>query len=180
MGYSGIIEDVRACAALRTPSRVPCLPLGCDFDVRQTPFTHKEYRTDPEKMIFLAASYSPSCLSVAASPQGWRMRKCGKNGWKSSGSLSATSSSTQVSTTHAISRAPRRAAPSSHHWSAPARHVGNVVPSPAPPRGREPLSASPRPHETRFPKSAPNADVDRLSSLPGDGSGTGRRSVRAQ
>jgi uroporphyrinogen decarboxylase len=49
----GILADLRACAECREPSRVPCLPLGCDFDVRQTPYTHKEYRTDPEKMLDL-------------------------------------------------------------------------------------------------------------------------------
>lgn len=38
---------------VRMPTRVPCLPLGCDFDVRQTPFTHREYRKDPDKMLAL-------------------------------------------------------------------------------------------------------------------------------
>jgi uroporphyrinogen decarboxylase len=48
-----VIEDIRKCADLGAPSRVPCLPLGCDFDVRQTPFTHREYRSDPDKMLEL-------------------------------------------------------------------------------------------------------------------------------
>ncbi len=50
---NNVIEDIRKCANLEEPSRVPFLPLGCDFDVRQTPFTHREYRTDPEKMLEL-------------------------------------------------------------------------------------------------------------------------------
>jgi uroporphyrinogen decarboxylase len=48
-----ILDDLRSCAACRVPTRVPFLPLGCDFDVRQTPFTHREYRKDPDKMLAL-------------------------------------------------------------------------------------------------------------------------------
>jgi len=48
-----VIEDIRKCVNLEKPSMIPCLPLGCDFDIRQTPFTHKEYRTNPDKMLEL-------------------------------------------------------------------------------------------------------------------------------
>ncbi len=51
MAYQGILDDLKKCIALEKPSRVPCFPLGIDFDVWQGGATHRDYRNNPETMI---------------------------------------------------------------------------------------------------------------------------------
>lgn len=51
MAYQGIINDLKKCVALEIPGRIPCFPLGIDFDVWQSGFTHRDYRNNPETMI---------------------------------------------------------------------------------------------------------------------------------
>ena len=51
MNEQHIINDIRKSIRLETPSRVPCLPLGTDFDVWQGKYSHKEYRTRSDVMI---------------------------------------------------------------------------------------------------------------------------------
>jgi len=53
MAYPDILKDLTRCIELKQPERVACFPLGCDFDVRQTRYTHKQYRTSPECMLEL-------------------------------------------------------------------------------------------------------------------------------
>ncbi len=51
MAYQGIIDDLKKCVALEKPSRIPCFPLGIDFDVWQAGVSHREYRNNPGTMI---------------------------------------------------------------------------------------------------------------------------------
>lgn len=51
MAYKGVLDDVRKCAALEVPSRVPFFPLGVMYDFHVLGFTHRRWRTDPEVML---------------------------------------------------------------------------------------------------------------------------------
>lgn len=51
MAHAHIHDDLKRCINLQVPARVPCFPLGLEFDVRQAGVTHRQFRTDPERMI---------------------------------------------------------------------------------------------------------------------------------
>ncbi|MCK4417636.1 MAG: uroporphyrinogen decarboxylase family protein [Candidatus Latescibacteria bacterium] len=51
MAYVNIMDDLKKCIDLGIPGRVPCFPLGLDFDIRDAGFTHRRFRTDPEVMV---------------------------------------------------------------------------------------------------------------------------------
>jgi len=51
MAYENVMNDVRKCVDLQKPTRVPCFPLGLDFDIRSSGFTHRQFRENPEIMI---------------------------------------------------------------------------------------------------------------------------------
>jgi uroporphyrinogen decarboxylase len=51
MAYENILDDLKRCIALETPSRVPCFPLGLEFDIRDSGFTHRQFRDNPEVMV---------------------------------------------------------------------------------------------------------------------------------
>ncbi len=51
MERSEIIECINKCIKLEKPTRVPCLPLGLEFDVAQSGLTHREFRTNPDNMV---------------------------------------------------------------------------------------------------------------------------------
>lgn len=46
-----MLADLKKCINLKIPSRVPCFPLGLDFDIYDAGFTHRQYREDPEVMV---------------------------------------------------------------------------------------------------------------------------------
>ena len=51
MAYDEIMTDLRKCINLKTPKKVPCFPLGLEFDVTDAGFTHQQYRNNPEIMV---------------------------------------------------------------------------------------------------------------------------------
>ncbi len=53
MAYTGVIDDVRACMGLATPSRVPVLALGEEFDIEMydPDIDYGEYIWNVEKMV---------------------------------------------------------------------------------------------------------------------------------
>ena len=51
MAYEGVVEDLRACCELRTPSCRPVLALGLELDMRVFGVTYAESRTDVDKMV---------------------------------------------------------------------------------------------------------------------------------
>lgn len=54
MAYKYILDDLHRCIELETPERVPCLPLGLDFDIADVGFSHREFRTNPDVMLEVA------------------------------------------------------------------------------------------------------------------------------
>jgi hypothetical protein len=54
MAYKNILKDLHRCIELDVPERVPCFPLGLDFDIADVGFTHREFRTDPDVMLEVA------------------------------------------------------------------------------------------------------------------------------
>jgi MtaA/CmuA family methyltransferase len=50
MEHREIIEYINKCIKLEKPARIPCLPLGLEFDVAQSGLSHREFRTDPANM----------------------------------------------------------------------------------------------------------------------------------
>lgn len=54
MAYETIQQDLRRCIDLEVPGRVPCFPLGLDFDIADIGFTHREFRTNPDVMVEVA------------------------------------------------------------------------------------------------------------------------------
>ena len=51
MAYPGVVDDFRACAELRTPSRMPVFALGLEFDMRMAGCTYADLRSDVDKMV---------------------------------------------------------------------------------------------------------------------------------
>lgn len=51
MAYENVHNDVRKCINLQIPTRVPCFPLGLDFDIQSSGFTHRQFRENPEVMV---------------------------------------------------------------------------------------------------------------------------------
>ncbi len=51
MAYPGVVDDLRACARLETPSRVPVFALGEEFDVEMYGVDYGEYILSAEKMV---------------------------------------------------------------------------------------------------------------------------------
>jgi uroporphyrinogen decarboxylase len=51
MAYNGIFNDLKKCIDLKIPSRVPCFPLGLEFDIKNSGFTHQQYRDNPDNMV---------------------------------------------------------------------------------------------------------------------------------
>ena len=51
MAYPGVAEDLRTCAQLGTPSRVPIFALGEEFDVEMYGVDYREYIHSAEKMV---------------------------------------------------------------------------------------------------------------------------------
>ncbi|MDP7742165.1 MAG: uroporphyrinogen decarboxylase family protein [Lentisphaeria bacterium] len=50
MAYSGILDDIRRCAGLGVPSRVPVFAISQECDLRLSGHTHEEYGRDPGVM----------------------------------------------------------------------------------------------------------------------------------
>jgi len=51
VAYRGVVEDLRTCARLGVPSRVPVFALGEEFDVEMCGADYREYIRSPELMI---------------------------------------------------------------------------------------------------------------------------------
>ncbi|MGD9497273.1 MAG: uroporphyrinogen decarboxylase family protein [Armatimonadota bacterium] len=51
MAYPGVVEDLRTCARLGVPSRVPVFALGEEFDVEMFGADYREYIRSPELMV---------------------------------------------------------------------------------------------------------------------------------
>lgn len=51
MAYSEILNDLKKCINLEVPGRVPCFPLGLDFDIRNSGYTHRQFRENPDVMV---------------------------------------------------------------------------------------------------------------------------------
>jgi uroporphyrinogen decarboxylase len=51
MGYPGVVDDLRACCAGRTPRRLPVLALGLEFSAECFSLSCAESRTDVGKMV---------------------------------------------------------------------------------------------------------------------------------
>ncbi|MEA3401938.1 MAG: uroporphyrinogen decarboxylase family protein [Armatimonadota bacterium] len=51
MAYPGVVDDLRTCAALGVPSRVPVFALGEEFDVEMCGADYREYIHSPRMMI---------------------------------------------------------------------------------------------------------------------------------
>jgi hypothetical protein len=51
MAYPGVVDDLRTCARLGVPSRVPVFALGEEFDVEMYGVDYGEYIWSPEKMV---------------------------------------------------------------------------------------------------------------------------------
>lgn len=46
-----IIGCIKKCVSLEVPLHIPCLPFGPEFDIAQSGLTHREFRTDSDKMV---------------------------------------------------------------------------------------------------------------------------------
>jgi uroporphyrinogen decarboxylase len=51
MAYLGVVDDLKTCAALGVPSRVPVFALGEEFDVEKHGVDYREYILSAEKMV---------------------------------------------------------------------------------------------------------------------------------
>ncbi len=51
MAYSGVVEDFRACCALRKPGRLPVFALGLEFDMETFGLSCARARTDVDRMV---------------------------------------------------------------------------------------------------------------------------------
>jgi MtaA/CmuA family methyltransferase len=51
MAYVGVLDDIRACVARVTPSRVPVFGISQEFDVRMAGVTHDAYGCDADAMV---------------------------------------------------------------------------------------------------------------------------------
>lgn len=51
MAYLGVVDDLRACCECRSPSRLPVLALGLEFDMRVFGVTCAQSRTDVDAMV---------------------------------------------------------------------------------------------------------------------------------
>ncbi len=51
MAYPGVVDDLRTCARLGVPSRVPVFALGEEFDVEMFGVDYREYIRSPELMV---------------------------------------------------------------------------------------------------------------------------------
>ncbi len=51
MAYPGVVDDLRICARLGVPSRVPVFALGEEFDVEMFGVDYREYIRSPELMV---------------------------------------------------------------------------------------------------------------------------------
>lgn len=51
MAYPGVVDDIRVCAELGVPSRVPVLGLGLEFDMEMCGVDYRDYISNPETMV---------------------------------------------------------------------------------------------------------------------------------
>jgi uroporphyrinogen decarboxylase len=51
MAYPGVLNDIRACIAMRAPSRTPVFALGLEFDMLWSGHTHRDNRADVDTVV---------------------------------------------------------------------------------------------------------------------------------